>query len=86
MLRIHSLKQTCIAAPSQWEARSVDGRPVYIRYRQGELTVRVGPIGGTIADAIGSAPVIDMDAGERLGSFLDWEEVVDATGIEVIDT
>lgn len=40
------LVQTCDACPSQWDAETDDGRPVYIRYRWGFLSVRVAPVGG----------------------------------------
>lgn len=39
---IKDVIKTCDACPSQWEAKTEDGRPVYIRYRCGHLTVRVG--------------------------------------------
>lgn len=45
MLHIASLKRTCIACPSQWEGVLEDGRPIYIRFRWGELSVRLGEIG-----------------------------------------
>lgn len=41
-VRIIELKRTCIACPSQWEGRTDDDRPVYIRYRHGHLTVELG--------------------------------------------
>lgn len=81
MICIQSLEQTCWAAPSQWEGRTVDDRPVYIRYRHGTLTVQVGPVGASIDDALATVPIYDEDVGDKLGSVLDWDEVVDATGI-----
>ena len=81
MFRIFSLTQTCVASLSQWEAFSEDGRPVYVRYKHEWLTVRVGPIGGSIA----ADPVIDMVMGYKMDSWMDWDEVVALTGIEVID-
>ena len=85
MLRIHSLRQTTMTTPSQWEAISDDGRPVYVRYRHSERTVRVGPIGGSISEAIAATPVIDMSTGEKGSSMLSWEEVEEATGIMLIE-
>lgn len=34
---------TCGACPSQWEACTEDRRPVYVRYRWGYLSIRIGP-------------------------------------------
>ena len=39
MIKIISLRRTCIACPSQWEGISDDGRTVLIRYRHGNLSV-----------------------------------------------
>lgn len=39
MINIVSLRRTCIAAPSQWEGVSDDGRAVLIHYRSGYLSV-----------------------------------------------
>lgn len=33
--------QTCIAAPSQWDAVTVDGRRLYLRYRHGRGRVEL---------------------------------------------
>jgi hypothetical protein len=41
ILVIVSLKQTCSACPSQWDAQTSDGRYVYIRYRWGMLRVDI---------------------------------------------
>jgi hypothetical protein len=39
MIKITSIRRTCIACPSQWEGVSDDGRTVIIRYRHGYLSV-----------------------------------------------
>lgn len=44
-LKIESLKMTTDFCPTQWEGETEDGRPVYIRYRWGHLTVNVGERG-----------------------------------------
>lgn len=41
-LTIKNIVQTCYACPSQWEAETLDGKAVYIRYRHGVLSVRLG--------------------------------------------
>jgi hypothetical protein len=39
---ITELTHTCLACPSLWEGTLADGRPLYIRYRWGELCIHVG--------------------------------------------
>jgi hypothetical protein len=78
------LKQTCVMSPSQWEGRTKDDRPAYIRYRHGYLSVQIGSIGGDLNSA--------LDAHEWYGAQLngdddpgiEFSEVCKATGI-VID-
>jgi len=41
MLRVVRLSQTSPACPVQWEGRTSDDRPVYVRYRFGYLSVRL---------------------------------------------
>lgn len=47
MIKIKNLKQTCDACPSQWEAETKDEKPIYIRYRWGYLSFRLGEKGQT---------------------------------------
>jgi hypothetical protein len=41
MLKAKTLIKTCIFAPSQWEGITENGKSFYIRYRWGQLTLRV---------------------------------------------
>lgn len=41
-IKINNLEQTCFACPSQWEGRTEDDEYVYIRYRYGILSWKVG--------------------------------------------
>lgn len=84
-ITIKSIVRTCAASPSQWEGFTVDDRPIYIRYRWGELSVRLGPVGGTIRDALDTRPMIDITAGEKLGGIIDLEEACEAAGLELLD-
>lgn len=43
---------TCFAAPFQLEGATRDGRPVYVRARHEELSVRIGPRSGDIFSAV----------------------------------
>ena len=82
MLVLTDLEQTGVGAPSRWSARTLDDRPVDIRYRWGSLTVRVGDVGQADMDASSGEIVFDGDIpGDRLGSVCDWSDVVAQTGI-----
>jgi hypothetical protein len=65
-MEIKHITQTCNACPSQWEGRSTDNRPVYIRYRWGWLTIGVGLPGQTISDAVEKS-MNKPDVEEKLG-------------------
>lgn len=55
--------ETCSACPSQWDAWDADGVYYYIRYRFGQLTVRIG-------DA-GSEPIYSETLGDRYDGVMD---------------
>jgi hypothetical protein len=40
--RIVYLTKTCDAAPAQWQGKLANGHDIYIRYRYGHLSVRMG--------------------------------------------
>jgi hypothetical protein len=82
-MHIVELTQTCSAAPSQWDARLKDGRVVYIRYRHGELTVRIGPEYASVMDVVGMEPWFQDDAGDKNGPIIDIEEVCEVTGLSL---
>ena len=82
-VEVAELKLTCGAAPSQWEGRLVDGRPIYIRYRWGTLQIHFGPIGGTVEDALNAKPWFEDDVGEKLGAVISLSEVADYSGLIV---
>jgi len=42
VLKAAHLRMTCPACPSQWEGATDDGDYVYIRYRNGHLSVGIG--------------------------------------------
>ena len=62
----------------------MDGRTVYVRYKWGELTVHVGPLGGDHDDAAGALPMFEADVGHRHHSQIDWSEVARMTGIQIM--
>ena len=44
MIKVTSITQTCSACPAQWEGITEDNRKIYVRYRWGYLSVRIGEI------------------------------------------
>jgi hypothetical protein len=54
------LEQTCEFIPAQWEGRTTDDRPLYIRAKHGVVSARIGPMGGTISDAVRGEELLRM--------------------------
>ncbi len=87
-MKVIALVQTSEACPSQWEGRTEDNRPVYVWFRWGHLSVKVGPAGGTIMEAADGEEIYEEtfpdehsdgvltmeELMERLCK-IDWEEV-----------
>ena len=65
------------ACPAQWEGRTEGDRPVYVRYRWGYLSVRVGPPGGNLSSAVGGITVYGEQIGDELDGSIEWVEVRD---------
>lgn len=75
-MKLKGLIQTCDACPSQWDARTTgDDRPVYIRYRHGRLSVRVGPPGGDTDSALSWIEIYHEYIGGELDGSIEWKEV-----------
>ena len=78
MIEVKNLEQTCIACPSQWEFRTFDNRPVYVRYRWGNLSVRVGAKDAIMYDAVMYGhEVVREPIGDSFDGFIEWEDVVE---------
>lgn len=61
--------------PGVWEGRAEDGRPVWVRYQWGVLTVRAGRKGEAIKAAITGETVLEKRLGGNLDGYLAWWEV-----------
>lgn len=79
MLRVRRVSQTSPACPAQWEGRTDDDRPVYVRYRFGRLSVRVGPIGGDMDSAVTGDEVLSIDHGNDLDGWMEYDELCQLT-------
>ena len=80
-LVIAALRRTTTTTPTQWEGALTDGRPIYIRYRWGELSVRIGKDGETIDQAAEAVPWFEGAVGGANDSGLDLSQVLSATGL-----
>ena len=72
-MKIENLQHTCHACPSQWEFVTDGERPVYVRYRWGWLSVRVGRKPGD--NAVTGVPIIGEQLGDSLDGVLEWDVV-----------
>ncbi len=76
-MKIKDRVMTCSASPAQWTGRTDGDRPVYVRYRWGYLSVRVGPPGGKLSSAVGGVVVFGEQIGDEFDGFIEWREVRD---------
>lgn len=74
--KLVSLKNTCIACPSQWEGALEDGRAIYARYRHGELSVGVGnDINEAVRNGMSDQALYAKAIGNGFDGFMDFQEL-----------
>jgi hypothetical protein len=80
MPRVIELGQTCQACPSQWKGMTDDDRRVYVRYRWGCLSVRLGAVAdhGEFA-AVNGEEIYCEQIGEDFDGAISETEMKDAT-------
>ena len=74
---VNDLVQTCSACPSQWEFRTFENRPVYVRYRWGYLSIRIGYKNADIDDAVSGLEIYGEDLGDEWDGFLEEEKLLE---------
>ena len=67
--------QTCWACPSQWDAWTIDGQYLYLRYRWGVGTV----------DDENHTELIRFATGDELGGCMDIDEFLTRSGLLLSD-
>ena len=82
-LTIAQIVQTCPECPSQWEGRLTDGRPFYIRYRWGCLTVSFGEVGAAIESAVDAEDWFCEQIGDEYDGLITIEGVCNYTGLRI---
>jgi hypothetical protein len=74
-IEINDLVKTCSGCPSQWEFYTFDKRPVYVRYRWGYLSVRIGAPNAEMSEAYTGVAIIGRQLGDNLDGSIDWKYV-----------
>lgn len=80
-LTIADLRRTTTMSPSQWEGTLTDGRPLYIRYRWGQLSIRIGRQGQSADEAAGGRVWLEGAVGEDTSPIIELPQVLQATGL-----
>lgn len=73
ILKLRKVVQTCSACPSQWDARTPDGRDVYVRYRSSHLSIHVASRRGQ--DALDGREAFYFYTGRGMDGQMEWKEV-----------
>lgn len=84
MIKIVKLQKTCPYCPSQWDAWTDEGYPIYIKYRWGHLQVRKGLFGKSVANAIFGYSIVDKQVGEPMDGYMEFKELKEATKDKII--
>jgi hypothetical protein len=83
-VRITALRQTGIYCPALWEGVTDESRPVYIRYKDYGLSVRLGCVGGDLDSAVFARPWFDVDDIDVVDPWtITIEQVCEITGVVV---
>ena len=82
MLTLASIKRTTWASVSQFEGATIDGLPVYVRYRWGELSVWLGS--GRNSQALEGKQIFWGKYGDPHNFDVVWNEVEAVTGIKCV--
>ncbi len=75
MIPVNNLKKTCDYCPSQWEFTTFDNRPVYVRYRWGNLIALMGEPNQDINSALNGILLIEVPLGDEMDGVCDWSDV-----------
>jgi hypothetical protein len=77
--------ETCNACPSQWNAWTVDGQYLYLRYRSGIGTVDAyGSADHETWTRIPDGAVARFDTGDRLDGDMDLAEFCERSGLDLL--
>jgi hypothetical protein len=75
MLKVVELHHINDGAPAQWQGYDSDEKPVYVRYRDGYLSVCVGQRGDSIFSAVYGSEVFGRQVGDAHSDMIDFAEL-----------
>jgi len=79
MIVVKKIEQTCFACPSQREGYTDDDQCIYIRFRWGFLSVRIGSPGDKSDFAgVRGKEILRKQLGDSYLGFLEYEDLVKA--------
>lgn len=84
MIKIKTIRQTCIACPTQYEGWTDDERPVYIRYRWGHLSIRVGEKDTDHNTPLSGEVVYSQQIGNKYDGFIELDDIKSLTVKHII--
>ena len=82
MVTLASIRRTTWAGISQFQGVTVDGCPVYVRYKWGELSAWLGTNEST--NALEGQQIFWREYGHRHNFDITWNEVETQTGIRCV--
>lgn len=75
-MKINRIYKTSYACPTQWEGITDDNRKVYIRYRWGYLSVRIGKVDDMSEfAAVGGEEILGCSFGDAYDGCLEYSEL-----------
>ena len=75
MIKIKKITKTCISNPSQWEGYTFNNEPIYIRYRWGFLSVRIGTKREGIDSAVEGKEIFSGTFGDQWAGDMDYKKL-----------
>lgn len=76
VIKIKEIKRVYLHTPSQWDALSDEGTPVWIRFHRGILIVRIGSPDGDIWTAYHGKEIFSKVYGDYKSEFISYRELV----------
>jgi hypothetical protein len=75
MLKVVELHNINDGAPAQWQGYDSDRNPVYVRYREGYLSISVGQRGDSIFSAVYGDEVFGRQIGDARSDVMNFAEL-----------
>jgi hypothetical protein len=80
-LAVATLRRVTMMSPSQWVGTLTDGRPIYIRFRWGLLSVCIGNPGDTNEQVAGRPRWFDEVVASWKDPYIELSQVLELTGL-----